>query len=146
MKKILLAIIVMLTLGSASAQITIEKKDKSYTTVCRGFFGYNELLKFQVEGVDYYMLSLTSDNRYDSPYSIRLGNKKETIDSLTLLYDTFAKDQDYDIKDTSDKVYRFHCDTSAGEKRYMVKTEGYAGWGYFRLTEIKKFLAVLTAE
>lgn len=144
MKKIVIAVLALFSLGIAEAQIKITETHKKSETVCSGAFGWNTLDRIEVEGTYYYFLTLTSDNRFDKSYSILLGEKKDALTSLNIFADNFSPDNSFTCKDANGNPFRLHAQNLMGEKRYAVKMDGYAGYAYLRLMDIRKFIRALT--
>lgn len=145
MKKIFLAIVAILSVGIAAAQVELSSAEKP-SIVCSGYLGFNDLVKYKAMGEDHYFLSLDSDNQFDQLYSINLGKKKDAIDFLSKLIDIFSPEANLKAKDSSGNPFRIFGSTASGDRRYLIKKDGYAGYAHFRLSEIKKFIKALESE
>lgn len=139
MKKIIYALVLSMALGTASAQIQMQKHANPIT-ICSGWLGYNKLQQMN----NAYYLTLTSDNQFDGPYIIWLGTKDSAIETLSQFLNNYSKDATFNCVDDTKEPFMAFGNNTMGEKRYVIKKKGYGGYAYLRISEIKKFLSALT--
>lgn len=146
MKKIIIAVLALFSLGIAEAQIQMKDTSAERSrVVCYGALGWNNLYITPIMGKDYYRISLLSTNRFDDNLTIYLGGKDEAIKTLSQFLDNFTPDGRWECKDFHDVPFTAYGDNPM-EKRYMIVQGGYAGVGYLRLMDIKKFLKYLQKQ
>lgn len=145
MKKIGLAIIALLFVGAASAQMQITKVEEP-TLVCKTWNGWNKLYKHQVNGEYSYYFILASDNRYDRIYHIDLGSKKEAIETIHFLLDNYKPGADFHATEVTGETFYVFAVNMLGDKHYTIKKDGYGGYASIRLNELKKYATALYAE
>lgn len=141
MKRLITLIIfaMMLVPAAAHAQIQVTRKDKSEKIVSLRS-GYVSLSCTN----NIYYLSLRSDNQFDDPYVVRLGEGKEvatsSLNSLIEIADTIGKG---DHMDFSDGAREYSLMRGAFKSELWMKGEWHAGYGKTSSGELKKVLKAL---
>lgn len=144
MRKALILLLCVACCGIAYPQIKMNANPKP-DVISSGWGGFNNLNRYYANGQAYYFLSLTSDNRFDRLYTINLGDKENALATLNLLLNNFSTDASFACEDMSGEAFWIFGENPM-EKRYMIKKDSHAGYGYLRLVEIKKFIKALSYE
>ena len=142
MKKIIIAIISAMILmpTMADAQIQVKKQPK-IETIKSLRMGYVDLCKSE----EIYFLSLRSDNQFDDPYFILLGEGKEaaieSINSLIEVASTITKEDSFEFNDGRKDFYILR---GMFKGEVWFKADGYAGYGKTSTMELSNLLKALT--
>ena len=142
MKKIIIAIISAMILMStmADAQIQVKKQPK-IETIKSLRMGYVDLCKSE----DIYFLALRSDNQFDKPYFILLGDGKEaaieSLNSLVEVASTITKDDSFEFNDGRNDFYIYR---GLFKSEVWFKSKGHAGYGKTSTAELNSLLKALT--
>lgn len=142
MKKILFAVLALLSLGTASAQIQTTHTQTQSETIYGPKAGVT-LERMVFKGGDLYYLTLRTSNQFDRVMMLALGNKTETIQSLEGLLNGFELDKTSTMKDGTGKEFIAICANILGADGYYIKMKGYAGHAYLRLSDFRKMLKLL---
>ena len=143
MKKILILIISALYLiPIASAQIQITKRN-SFKTLISLRMG---MVSLEQKGEDFYLM-LLSDNPYDNPYIIHLGNgKKASMESLESLIDIADTIKKHDIYEIDMQKERLTITRGLIKSEIWIKSIYKAGYGKTSMGELKRLLDKLTFD
>lgn len=141
MKKIIIAIISAMILlpTMAAAQIKVEKKTK-IETIKNIRMGYVSLNK---NGDTYYM-GMISDNHYDKPYVVILGEgieaARESLNALVEISSTITRE---DTVEFNDGINNYSIYRGSFKSEVWIKGIGYAGYGKTSTAELKMLLKAL---
>ena len=143
MKKILIALIAVLSVVSASAQFGIEDTSRPTYVVYPMRAGVS--LKYTKIGEEAeYFLQLNTTNQFDGAMFIYLGNRDKARASLSqLLNELYELDKSYTLNDSIDKPFKAICSKIMGAKGYAIFKDGYAGHAYIRLKQISDMLEIM---
>lgn len=132
----------MLMPSVADAQIVVSKKP-SFETLVNLRMGWVSLNKYD----DTYLLILRSDNQFDDPYIIQLGENeteaKQSLETLIEVASTIGRDDAMAFQ-SGTKEYRIFRGMVKGE--LWFKADGFAGWGKTAKTELNKLLKYFSAS
>lgn len=143
MKKIILAVIAMLAIGTASAQFGVANSSSSTYVVYPMRAGVS--LKYtKVGDVNEYFFVLNTTNQYDKPITIFLGDKAQAKASLSqLLNELFEIGKSHTLVDSVGKPFTATCTKTFGAEGYAIFRDGYAGNAFIRLKQISEMLEML---
>ena len=103
--------------------------------------GYVELTKTG----NTYLLTMTSDNQFDKPYVIMLGESyeaaSESLNSLIEVSSTITKDDSFKFNDGIKDYYIYK---GMFKSEVWFKSRGYAGYGKTSTAELHSLLKALT--
>lgn len=137
MKKTLILIVALLTIGmAADAQVQVKKKSTS-ETIFSGRMG-----GISVDVIDgSYFLSIKSTNQFDKYYVIHIGENAgeavTSIESFIEIAKTIKKGESYEIE-TLTKSFTIHKGITKNE--IWFKASGYAGYASTNVYEMNKIL------
>lgn len=142
MKKIIIAIISAMILMPTIAEAQIQVKKKPQIETIKSLrMGYVELCKSE----EVHFLSLRSDNQFDNPYFILLGEGKEaaieSLNSLVQVASTITKDDSFEFNDGRND---FYICRGMFKGEVWFKAKGFAGYGKTSTTELNNLLKALT--
>lgn len=145
MKKIIIAVLALLSIGVAEAQLQVTHLPKA-ETVCKPFSNM-WLKKDMMNGeMQYYIVGSTT-NQFDKPILLFLGNLDKAKTSLSqLLTDLYIVGEQYELIDSCGVKFWAYAQNEFGTKRYAIKQNGYAGYMYLPLSGIRKMLSALELE
>ena len=140
MKKIIFAVLALLSLNIASAQFQVA--DTALTTYVVYGMRAGVSLKYTKIGEDTeYFLQLNTTNQFDKSMFIYLGNRDKAKASLSqLLNELYELDKAYTLNDNFGKPFRVLCANTFGAKGYAIFKDGYAGHAYIRLKQLEECL------
>lgn len=143
MKKILITLIAVLSVVSASAQFGVANSSASTYVVYPMRAGVS--LKYTKIGEEMeYFLQLNTTNQFDGAMLIYLGNREKARVSLSqLLNEMYELDKSYTLNDSIDKPFKAICSKIMGAKGYAIFKDGYAGHAYIRLKQISDMLEIM---
>lgn len=143
MKKIVIAVLALFSLGIAEAQITVHQAPQSKDIIT---LSGNTLTKFErVKGKFYYLLFLTHD-KYDS-YCIALGFEDEAKISLNQLLKNYKPEDFFRITDALKSSFYIRTNQGNGQKLYMIKEANSRGdYALLPLDDIAKFLQAINQQ
>lgn len=137
MKKALILIVALLTIGmAADAQVQVKKKSTS-ETIFSGRMG-----GISVDVIDgSYFLSIKSTNQFDKYYVIHIGqNASEAVASIESFIDiakTIKSGESYEIETP---ISTFSIYKGAFKNEIWFKTTGYGGYAVTNVRELSKIL------
>ena len=137
MKKALILIVALLTIGmAADAQVQVKKKSTS-ETIFSGRMG-----GISVDVIDgSYFLSIKSTNQFDKYYVIHIGeNAGEAVTSIESFIDiaeTIKKGESFEIETLTST---FTIYKGAFKNEIWFKASGYAGYASTNVYEMNKIL------
>ncbi|MBQ2395238.1 MAG: hypothetical protein II307_05700 [Alistipes sp.] len=146
MKKVLLFMIAVLTISSASAQFQVQEKQKLPEVVWRSPLGGHVKLYAQEQsnGKFYYLVGINTTNDYDDKLLLHLGNKDKAIATLTqLVNDLYVQGEIYELADDRGEAFTLQC---SAMNQYVIYKEGYAGRGYVTVGQFERMLSVFIEE
>lgn len=143
MKKILIALIAVLSVVSASAQFGVT--NTSFPTYVVYPMRAGVSLKYTKIGEETeYFLQLNTTNQFDGAMLIYLGNRDKARASLSqLLNELYELDKSYTLNDSIDKPFKAICSQIMGAKGYAIFKDGYAGNAFIRLKQISDMLEMM---
>lgn len=144
MKKIIIAVLALISIGSASAQFQVAHTSPTTYVVYGMRAGVS--LKYIRIGEDYeYFLQLNTTNRYDRVLLIYLGNRDKARASLSQLLNELYKEvgKSYTLKDNEGVPFIAICSKTFGAEGYAIFRDGYAGHAYIRLAQISEMLELM---
>lgn len=143
MKKIIIAVLALLSLNIASAQFQVA--DTAPTTYVVYGMRAGVSLKYTKIGEDTeYFLQLNTTNQFDKSMLIYLGNRDKAKASLSqLLNELYELDKAYTLNDNFGKPFRVLCANTFGAKGYAIFKDGYAGHAYIRLKQLEDMLEMM---
>lgn len=143
MKKIIIAVLALISIGSASAQFQVA--DTALTTYVVYGMRAGVSLKYTKIGEDTeYFLQLNTTNQFDKSMFIYLGNRDKAKASLSqLLNELYELDKAYTLNDNVGKPFRVLCANTFGAKGYAIFKDGYAGHAYIRLKQLEDMLEMM---
>lgn len=143
MKKIIFAVLALLSLNIASAQFQVA--DTALTTYVVYGMRAGVSLKYTKIGEDTeYFLQLNTTNQFDKSMFIYLGNRDKAKASLSqLLNELYELDKAYTLNDNFGKPFRVLCANTFGAKGYAIFKDGYAGHAYIRLKQLEDMLELM---
>lgn len=139
MKKALILIVALLTIGmAADAQVQVKKKSTS-ETIFSGRMG-----GISVDVIDgSYFLSIKSTNQFDKYYVIHIGENAgeavTSIESFIEIAETIKKGESFDIETLTST---FTIYKGAFKNEIWFKTAGYGGYAVTNVRELSKILDV----
>lgn len=134
MKKIIIAVIALLSLNIASAQFQVQQKQSMPEVVWRNGFGWVTLYKQDIgNGEYYYFIGIRTSNQFDDIMLIHLGKKDKAITTLTQFYDLYAQGEIYELADDNGEKFSAQC---IAMKYYRLLKRGYAGYGTIHLNQL----------
>ena len=146
MKKLLLLVVAMLAIGSASAQFQVQEKQKLPEVVWRSPLGGHVKLYAQEQsnGKLYYLVGINTTNDYDDKLLLHLGNKDKAIATLTqLVNDLYVQGEIYELADDRGEAFTLQC---TAMNQYVIHKVGYAGRGYVTVGQFARMLSVFAEE
>lgn len=143
MKKILIALIAVLSFVTASAQFDVAHSAPSTYVVYPMKAGVS--LKYQKIGEEAgYFLQLNTTNQFDGAMLIYLGNRDKARASLSqLLNELFESGKSYTLVDSIGKSFIATCTKTFGAEGYAIFKDGYAGNAFIRLKQISDMLEMM---
>lgn len=143
MKKIIIAIIALLSIDIALAQFNVA--DEAPTTYVVYPMRAGISLKYTKIGEEAeYFLQMNTTNQFDGAMLIYLGNRDKAKASLSqLLNDLYELEKAYTLNDSLGKPFKAICSKIMGAKGYAIFKDGYAGHAYIRLTQIADMLEMM---
>lgn len=143
MKKIIIAVLALLSFGVAEAQFKVIGNDITTYVVYPMRAGVS--LKYTKIGeVAEYYLQLNTTNQFDKSMLIYLGNRDNARASLKqMLNELFAPDLSTELQDNNGKPFIVVGSIRMGAKGFAVFREGYAGHAYIRLSQIEDMLGIM---
>lgn len=142
MKKILVAIIALLFVGSASAQFKVAEKQKTTEIVWTSFAGHQSIHAQELSnGEYYYWLVLKTSNQFDERICIGIGVKDKAKATLRQLENELHKEGEiYQLIDDRGKPFTMECTTW---NQYRITKKGHAGYAYLTVGQASKMLSAL---
>lgn len=137
MKKALIFIVALLTIGmAADAQVQVKKKSTS-ETIFSGRMG-----GISVDVIDgSYFLSIQSTNQFDKYYVIHIGENAgeavASIESFIEIAETIKKGESFDIETLTST---FTIYKGAFKNEIWFKAAGYGGYAVTNIRELSKIL------
>lgn len=143
MKKIIIAVLALLSLNIASAQFNVEHEAPTTYVVYPMRAGIS--LKYTKIGEEAeYFLQMNTTNQFDGAMLIYLGNRDKAKASLSqLLNDLYELEKAYTLNDSLGKPFKAICSKIMGAKGYALFKDGYAGHAFIRLTQIADMLEMM---
>lgn len=143
MKKIIIAVLALLSLNIASAQFGVANTSSPTYVVYPMRAGVS--LKYtKVGDVDEYFLVLNTTNQFDNSMLIYLGNKEQAKASLLqLLNELFELGKSLTLVDSIGKSFIATCTKTFGAEGYAIFKDGYAGNAFIRLKQISDMLEMM---
>lgn len=143
MKKIMIAVLALLSLNIASAQLNVQHTYAEEYVVYPMRAGVT--LKYTKRGdVAEYFLQLNTSNQFDDPIYIYLGTRDKAVASLSqLLNDLFSLGTTYRLSDEHGKSFQAICSNVLGAKGYTIYQSGRAGYAYIRLKQLRDMLEMI---
>lgn len=140
MKKIIIAVLALLSTGVAEAQFEVAHSAPITYVVYPMKAGVS--LKYTKIGEEAeYFLQLNTTNQFDGAMLIYLGNRDKARASLSqLLNELYELDKAYTLNDTFGKPFKAICANTMGAKGYAIFKDGYAGHAYIRLKQLEDML------
>lgn len=135
MKKIIIAVLALLSLDIASAQFSVQQKQSMPEVIWRSAMGgHNKLYRMEVgNGEYYYFIGISTTNQFDDKMLIHLGKKDKAITTLTQFYDLYAQGEIYELADDKGEKFSAQC---IAMKYYRLLKRGYAGYGTIHLNQL----------
>lgn len=142
MKKLLFAVLAMLTLGTASAQFKVAEKQKTPVRVWASFGGHQALYyQEQSNGENYYFLAFNTTNQFDDKLIIHLGKiDKAKATLLQIKNDLHKEGEIYELTDDKGEAFSMQC---TAFNQYRIMKQGCAGCTYLTLGQAGKMLATI---
>lgn len=140
MKKIMLALIAVLSFTNASAQFKVEEKQSAPELVFRSPLGGHQRLYAiqQTNGEYYFFIAISTTNQYDDLMLIHLGKQAKTKATLAqLINDLHSQGATYQLSDDRGEPFTLEC-VPLGE--YRLSKKGYAGNAYLSISNVRKML------
>jgi hypothetical protein len=110
-------------------------------TLAEARFGLRSIVKYVIDGEDYFILSMATDNRFDQPMCLLLGKTMEqavkTMDDLIAMYDDTQEGVIVEITDGMGVTFTCCYQKLAGERNLMFSADGFAGEAWVALREMK---------
>lgn len=143
MKKILLAIIAVLCINTATAQFKVVEKQKTADVVWSSFGGHQALwAQEQSNGEYYFFLAFNTTNQFDDKMIISLGKIDKAKATLSqLLNDLHKEGEVYELADDKGEAFTMQCSVL---NQYKITKSGYAGYAYLTLGQVSKMLSCFT--
>lgn len=143
MKKIMIAVLAVLSFGVASAQLDVEISSSQSYAVYPMRAGVS-LNYTRVKGEAEYYFRLNTSNQYAPSIYIWLGNRDKALKTLNqLLNELYAQGESYYLTDTIGESFTALCSNTMGAKGYMIHKSGHAGYAYIRLKQIEQMIELL---
>lgn len=140
MKKIILAVIALLSIGMASAQFTVENKQSTPELVFKSPLGGHQRLYAiqQANGEYYFFIAIATTNQFDDKLIVHLGKIDKTKATLLqLINDLYSQGSVYNLSDDRGEPFTLEC-VPLGE--YRLSKKGYAGNAYLSISNVRKML------
>lgn len=139
MKKIILAVIALLSFSFADAQIQSQGTMPRTETVYGPRAGV-WLNRIECAGEWEYYLSMATTNQFDNHIIINLGNISNTKLSLQWFIDNFALGKTYRMKDDKKVNFDAVCVSILATNCVEFYKEGHAGCARVRVSEFSRML------
>lgn len=143
MKKILIALIAVLSVVSASAQFKVQEKQTMPEVVWRSAMGgHNKLYRQKLQnGEYYYFIGVATTNQFDDKMLIHLGKiDKAKATLLQMANDLYREGEIYELTDDKVEPFTLQC---AAFNQYVLFKKGYAGRAYITIGQVEKMLSAL---
>ena len=142
MKKIIIAVLALLSIGVVQAQFKVEQKQSAPEAIWREGFGWVSLYQQNVgNGEDYYFIACRSSNQFDDMMLIHLGSKEKALATLAQLEkDLYVEGEIYELSDDKGESFTLKCGKF---NYYYIYKRGYAGYGYIKMTHIPKMQSAI---
>lgn len=143
MKKVFLFLAMLFAIGFAEAQISVQKTQGSSEVLWKSAGNRTRLVCFTLSsGQRYLVLTLLTNNQFDKPMVIYLGDKENAKASLSTLKSlSFEAQGLYHLKDDKGKPFTFYRDSFG---QYVIRKEGFAGDAFTTAAQISKMITVLS--
>ena len=142
MKKLLFAVLTVLTFGTASAQFKVTEKQKTPVRVWAAFGGHQALYYLErSNGEYYYFMAFNTSNQFDDRLIIHLGDLDTAKATLHQLEKDLHKEGEiYELTDDNLEKFSMQC---TAFNQYRITKRGYAGSAYLTIGQVSKMLAAL---
>lgn len=141
MKKILLAMIAVLFVGTASAQFQVKEKQCLPEVVWQDAFRWVGFYQQDLGNNDYYyMFGLRTSNQFDDRLLIHLGRGNKTVSTLRqLLNELYSEGKIYELTDDKGEPFTLICKPF---NIYHIYKKGYAGYAHIKLSQVETILSL----
>lgn len=146
MKKVLLFMIAVLTISSASAQFQVQAKKNHPEMVWRSAMGGHNSLWIQKDdkGEDCYFIAMGTSNQYDDKLILYLGDKSNSKATFAqLINDLCIQGETYLLKDYIGESFSISFNAF---NQYVIRKKGYAGASYLGIGQIEKMLLAIDEQ
>jgi hypothetical protein len=146
MKKMIIAVLALLSFGVAEAQFTVEKKQSVPEVVFRSPLGGHQCLcAYQLDNGEYYFyLALNTTNQFDDRMIIYLGKIDKTKATLSqLINDLHSEGEVYRLSDDRGEPFTMEC---VAFNQYRLSKKGSAGYAYLSINNVGKMLDRFNVE
>lgn len=145
MKKIILVVIALLSIGVVQAQFTVAQPKEAQSGVVYSMKGTDVELRYVKTDKDvYYYLTLDTTSVMYESILIHLGNRDKARASLSqLLNELYELGKSHLLNDSRNNTFKVICTDTMGEQGYSIFKEGKIGHGYIRLKQLEVMLEKL---